>query len=406
VIEPPGDLPGWTLAAGVTPRLKRGFTGHEHIEGVGLIHMNGRVYDPRLGRFLSADPNVQFLDQPRGYNRYVYAQNNPLKYSDPSGYFLSVFVAWAFQAIVANYIQHQLIGAFVTGFLTGLLLSGGDVEAGLKSGVVATGFSAVGDYAALQAAEHPAVGGGDAAWASGGWKKVVAHATVGGASSEIAGGRFRDGFAGAGFTQMVAPGIGDIKGDYAAVPRTVAAAVIGGTGSALSGGNFANGAETAAFLQSTVEAAEYFQNDVGGRATLKPGENRLGQTTYRYDPSTGQQFPQDRSKNVIGHNSTTGICRQGDLCSKALNLVPGLNGGVARTHDYWLNARKVAGLNVTQLHNVGTMLPAAAVGYGAITGQVFQPLSNQQLIYLSITNSFDRHDDRRNVYGVTVIGAR
>ncbi|KLN58859.1 hypothetical protein WH96_20785, partial [Kiloniella spongiae] len=34
----------------------RGFTGHEHLDAVGIIHMNGRVYDPELGRFLSADP--------------------------------------------------------------------------------------------------------------------------------------------------------------------------------------------------------------------------------------------------------------------------------------------------------------------------------------------------------------
>jgi RHS repeat-associated protein len=67
----------------------RGFTGHEHVEEMGLIHMNGRVYDPVLGRFLSADPNVQFPHASQSYNRYAYVLNNPLKYTDPSGYFLS-----------------------------------------------------------------------------------------------------------------------------------------------------------------------------------------------------------------------------------------------------------------------------------------------------------------------------
>ncbi len=38
----------------------RGFTGHEQLDEVGLIHMNGRVYDPKLGRFLQADPFVQY----------------------------------------------------------------------------------------------------------------------------------------------------------------------------------------------------------------------------------------------------------------------------------------------------------------------------------------------------------
>ena len=64
------------------------FTGHESITEVGLIHMNGRVYDPVLGRFMSADPNVQFEKDSQSYNRYSYVRNNPLKYTDPSGYFL------------------------------------------------------------------------------------------------------------------------------------------------------------------------------------------------------------------------------------------------------------------------------------------------------------------------------
>jgi hypothetical protein len=48
--------------------------------------MNGRVYDPILGRFLSPDPSVQFVADFQSYNRYTYATNNPLKYVDPTGY--------------------------------------------------------------------------------------------------------------------------------------------------------------------------------------------------------------------------------------------------------------------------------------------------------------------------------
>jgi RHS repeat-associated protein len=65
----------------------REFTGHETIPGVGLVNMNGRVYDPDLGRFLSPDPNVQFVADLQTYNRYTYAANNPLRYTDPTGYF-------------------------------------------------------------------------------------------------------------------------------------------------------------------------------------------------------------------------------------------------------------------------------------------------------------------------------
>ncbi|MCF6348258.1 MAG: hypothetical protein L3J20_08165 [Flavobacteriaceae bacterium] len=39
--------------------LDRGYTGHEHLLGVDLIHMNGRLYDPLLHRFLAPDNFVQ-----------------------------------------------------------------------------------------------------------------------------------------------------------------------------------------------------------------------------------------------------------------------------------------------------------------------------------------------------------
>jgi RHS repeat-associated protein len=64
----------------------RGFTGHEHLDEVQLIHMNGRVYDPLLGRFMSADPIVQSPSNLQSYNRYSYVANNPLAYTDPTGY--------------------------------------------------------------------------------------------------------------------------------------------------------------------------------------------------------------------------------------------------------------------------------------------------------------------------------
>ncbi len=69
--------------------LRRGYTGHEMINEFGIINMNGRLYDPELGRFFSPDPYVQFPDFSQSYNRYSYCLNNPLKYTDPSGEFLT-----------------------------------------------------------------------------------------------------------------------------------------------------------------------------------------------------------------------------------------------------------------------------------------------------------------------------
>ena len=67
--------------------IDRGFCGHEHIDEIGLINMNGRMYDPKLGRFLSPDPYIQAPTDPQNFNRYSYCLNNPLKYTDPDGEF-------------------------------------------------------------------------------------------------------------------------------------------------------------------------------------------------------------------------------------------------------------------------------------------------------------------------------
>ena len=70
---------------------RREFTGQETIPNVGLINMNGRVYDPAMARFLTPDPNVQSPDELQSYNRYSYLLNNPLRYTDPTGYFFDPF---------------------------------------------------------------------------------------------------------------------------------------------------------------------------------------------------------------------------------------------------------------------------------------------------------------------------
>ncbi|NOU19200.1 MAG: RHS repeat-associated core domain-containing protein, partial [Bacteroidales bacterium] len=59
---------------------------HEHMAGFGLINMNGRLYDPYLQRFLSPDPFVQSPTNTQSYNRYTYCLNNPLAFTDPTGY--------------------------------------------------------------------------------------------------------------------------------------------------------------------------------------------------------------------------------------------------------------------------------------------------------------------------------
>ncbi len=64
----------------------KGYTSHEHIEGMDIIHMNGRIYDPVIGRMVQSDPIVQAPTMVLSYNRYSYVWNNPMNRIDPTGY--------------------------------------------------------------------------------------------------------------------------------------------------------------------------------------------------------------------------------------------------------------------------------------------------------------------------------
>ncbi|MCO5245532.1 MAG: hypothetical protein M9927_17225 [Anaerolineae bacterium] len=70
----------------------RHFTGQYHETalpgGEGLSYYGARWYDPRLGRFLSADTIVPNASNPQDLNRFAYVRNNPLRYVDPSGHML------------------------------------------------------------------------------------------------------------------------------------------------------------------------------------------------------------------------------------------------------------------------------------------------------------------------------
>jgi RHS repeat-associated protein len=83
------NVTSWTnYAPGSEPSLfvaARGFTGHEHLPWFNLINMNGRIYDPLVGQFLSPDNHVQAPFFTQSLNRYVYCLNNPLRYTDPTG---------------------------------------------------------------------------------------------------------------------------------------------------------------------------------------------------------------------------------------------------------------------------------------------------------------------------------
>ncbi|WP_064791930.1 RHS repeat-associated core domain-containing protein [Shewanella woodyi] len=87
----------------------RGYTGHEHVDKLGIIHMNGRVYDPRLARFMSVDPIVADGTNLQAYNRYSYVRNNPLNAVDPSGYNPAMIIPYIIGILVAAEVVAEII---------------------------------------------------------------------------------------------------------------------------------------------------------------------------------------------------------------------------------------------------------------------------------------------------------
>ncbi len=226
----------------------KGFTGHQTLEEMSLVNMGARVYDPMLGRFLSADLVVQSTDEVNGVHRYVYGGNNPISVIDPSGHifkklwrsFSSIFrvvvrvvlvVVSVVVAVVAPYLLPVV--AVVGGAINGAI-SGG--IKGALIGAIFGGFTAaigaIGSQIADPFFQIPF--------------KALAHGLVAGAQNAAYGGDFVHGFV-AGFAHgALEPLIGLGKDAF---QRVAISAAVGGVASKLGGGSFENGAMTGAFQQ-------------------------------------------------------------------------------------------------------------------------------------------------------------
>lgn len=125
------------LASGVAEYRWRGQEGSETDEievdlendraGVGLVYMQSRYYDPETGRFLVPDALYISSLTTQGMNRYIYCNNDPVNYSDPSGQFIAI-MAWVGFAIglgIGAYAGFNLVtGSGINGLdatFTGLL---------------------------------------------------------------------------------------------------------------------------------------------------------------------------------------------------------------------------------------------------------------------------------------------
>jgi RHS repeat-associated protein len=247
----------------------RGYTGHEMVDGVDIIHMNGRIYDAKLARFLQADPFIQAPYNTQSLNRYSYVWNNPLNATDPSGY-----IGWfIFKAFLAYAISDVIVTI--------------GINSGWSSGLIQ----------AVSLAATFWIGGIGPESSLNFQTQVAVVATLGGITSVLQGGKFGHGFVAAGLSAIAGAAI---KGaELIAGQEFLAKVVVGGTISEATGGKFANGAAGAAFatvvavVGSALGGTKAVASEQGGasadvaqekRTTVKlqhkniPGGDALGNT--------------------------------------------------------------------------------------------------------------------------------
>ncbi|MFH7012563.1 RHS repeat-associated core domain-containing protein [Flavobacterium sp. FlaQc-52] len=238
------------VLAGLTV-LDRGYTGHEHLQSVGIIHMNGRLYDPKLHRFLQPDNYIQEPYNTQNYNKYGYVLNNPLKYTDPSGEYAEI----GFGVVVAIGAAIAALTYTLTALLADVPFSvGGLAKAtfiGAASAAVTFGIGSaagtIGSFyvrTAVSAVAHGTFQGGVTAisggkfwsgFAAGALSSIASSLYQGGTNTSTVGGK-TVGIANTGFNS-----IGDNLGDLGTIAFGT---VAGGAGAALTGGNFWQGAVT------------------------------------------------------------------------------------------------------------------------------------------------------------------
>ena len=266
------------------PDMYHGYTGHEMLDEVGLIHMNGRLYDPMMARFVSADFLIQAPGNLQSYNRYAYCVNNPLGMIDPSGQ------SWwtSFRDSVVKPVAFAALAYYTGGLVANAWAAtttvGGAASAAMAAGGVATsGFAGAAAGMAVQSTLSGAIMYG-----------AIQGATAGFVGGLLASGGDLNVAFNAGLTGGTLGGIG--AGVNASSINSLSQAVIKSTASGLvakmQGGSFADAFKMQMGLSG---ASLAFQHVVGSEASPMQGENRDGSDSARNDYS----FSEDGKSSIL-----------------------------------------------------------------------------------------------------------
>lgn len=334
--------------------LDRGYTGHEHLQSVGLVHMNGRLYDPKLHRFLQPDNYVQEPFNTQNYNKYGYCWNNPLKYTDPSGEIVFLAAVGIGAAIAAlTYTVTALLAdvPFSVGGLAKATFIGAASAAvtfgiGTAAGNLFTNFYS---QAAFQAAAHGTFQGTMTA-VSGGkfWSGFAAGALSSIASSVWSGGSSMDGY-GKGAHAIADTGMKGIGAGTGNLGMIAFGTVSGGAGAALTGGNFWQGAATGL----VVSGLNHFVHSMDSNENSGPGDK------YKKYFSGKLKSLQNLPKSIRGY--------VGQKCYNGLRW--GFNG--LETVGGWMEIAGIAAAPFTEGASLALVTPGAwisGIGTGGNIG--------------------------------------
>lgn len=388
--------------SGVTPApewLSRGYTGHEQLDNFSLVNMNGRIYDPVLGRMLSPDNYVPLPYGTQGYNRYGYSNNNPMIYADEDGNFWHLIIGAIIGGAMNLFANKDKINNFWDGLkYFGIGAAAGAIGAGVGAGVSSAlaggsfGAGFMGTSAAMTATSSFVNGAivGAAGGAAGGF--------VGGLGNGLADGQ----------NLGQAFGSGLKGGLYGGLTGGVTGGLVGGIDAAIHGRRFFDGATVTKYVEAdqaipvvgqrgdnncVPASAESVDKSLGGNLTQEQIRNTVAPGT---DPKTTPLMDSDawnkyansagRQMQQANNPANVGFCEIADKMNAGNRVAITLNPASGQTVSHEVIVKSVISRTITKISGkqifqsiLRVMDPAGGGGYNLIKTTGWQTMPTARL---------------------------